>query len=45
LISPAARIENVYGMTESGWTASTWRDRKRDQTGSIGTPFPGIQLR
>jgi acyl-CoA synthetase (AMP-forming)/AMP-acid ligase II len=45
LISPAARIENLYGMTESGWTASTWRGRKKDQTGSIGTPLPGIELR
>jgi acyl-coenzyme A synthetase/AMP-(fatty) acid ligase len=45
LISPTARIENLYGMTESGWTASTWRNRKRDQTGSIGTPFPGMELR
>lgn len=45
LISPAARIENLYGMTESGWTASTWRSRKKEQTGSIGTPFQGMKLR
>ena len=45
LISPAARIENLYGMTESGWTASTWSNRKRDQTGSIGKPLPGMDLR
>lgn len=44
-LSPAARIEHVYGMTEVGWAATTWRDRKRDSTGSVGTPLPGTELR
>lgn len=44
-LSPTARIENVYGMTETGWATTTCRDRKRDHMGSVGAPLPGTELR
>jgi hypothetical protein len=44
-LSPAARIEHVYGMTETGWATGTLKDRRRDYTGSVGTPLPGTELR
>lgn len=40
-----AHIEQVYGMTEVGWATTTWRDKKRDDTGSVGSPVPGYRLR
>lgn len=43
-LSPSARIEQVYGMTETGW-ATTWHDRNQDSTGSVGRPLPGTELR
>lgn len=43
-LSPKARIEQVYGMTEVGW-ATTWHDREQESTGSVGRPLPGTQLR
>jgi acyl-coenzyme A synthetase/AMP-(fatty) acid ligase len=43
-LSPKARIEQVYGMTEVGW-ATTWHDPKQESTGSVGRPLPGTTLR
>ncbi|RDW71713.1 hypothetical protein BP5796_07747 [Coleophoma crateriformis] len=43
-LHPDARILQVYGMTEAGW-ASTWQDRKKDQSGSVGKPLPGTKFR
>jgi acyl-coenzyme A synthetase/AMP-(fatty) acid ligase len=44
-LSPTARIEHAYGMTETGWAATTCKDRKRDYTDSVGAPLPGTELR
>ena len=44
-LSPAACIKHAYRMTETGWAATTWQDRKRDPTGSVGTPLPGTEMR
>jgi acyl-CoA synthetase (AMP-forming)/AMP-acid ligase II len=43
-LSPSARIEQVYGMTETGWS-TTWHDRNPETTGSVGRPLPGTELR
>jgi acyl-coenzyme A synthetase/AMP-(fatty) acid ligase len=43
-LSPAARITQVYGMTEVGW-ATHWKKKRRDMTGSIGQALPGIKMR
>src|SRR4051812_11095271 len=43
-LSPKARIEQVYGMTEAGW-ATNWHDRDQECTGSVGRPLPGTKLR
>jgi acyl-CoA synthetase (AMP-forming)/AMP-acid ligase II len=43
-LPPTARIEQVYGMTETGW-ATTWHDQKQESTGSVGRPLPGTELR
>jgi acyl-coenzyme A synthetase/AMP-(fatty) acid ligase len=43
-LSPSAKIEQVYGMTETGW-ATTWHERKQESTGSVGRPLPGMELR
>lgn len=43
-LSPLARIEQVYGMTEVGW-ATTWHDSEAEATGSVGRPLPGTELR
>jgi acyl-coenzyme A synthetase/AMP-(fatty) acid ligase len=43
-LSPAARIIQVYGMTETGW-ATIWRKKKKDVTGSIGQTLPGSKMR
>jgi acyl-coenzyme A synthetase/AMP-(fatty) acid ligase len=43
-LSPSARIENVYGMTEAGWL-TTRHGRKQDNTGSVGRPLPGTKFR
>jgi acyl-coenzyme A synthetase/AMP-(fatty) acid ligase len=44
-LSPAARIEQVYGMTETGWATVSFKDRRRDCTGSVGSPLHGTELR
>lgn len=43
-LAPGARIVQVYGMTEVGW-ATTWTKNAKDETGSVGQPLPGTQLR
>lgn len=43
-LSPKARIEQVYGMTEVGW-ATTWHDREQENSGSVGRPLPGTLIR
>ncbi|RFU29526.1 hypothetical protein B7463_g6819, partial [Scytalidium lignicola] len=43
-LPPLARIEQVYGMTEVGWATTTWQDRRRDGTGSVGHPIPGTKI-
>jgi acyl-coenzyme A synthetase/AMP-(fatty) acid ligase len=43
-LSPKARIQQVYGMTEVGW-ATNWYDRELECTGSVGRPLPGTNLR
>jgi acyl-coenzyme A synthetase/AMP-(fatty) acid ligase len=43
-LSPKARIEQVYGMTEVGW-AAVWHDRAQDNSGTVGRPITGTQLR
>lgn len=43
-LSPKAKIEQVYGMTEAGW-ATMWQDRGKDITGSVGRALPGGQVR
>ena len=43
-LPPEARIEQVYGMTEVGWT-TIWHDRVKENTGSVGRPLPGTNLR
>lgn len=44
-LPPLARIEQVYGMTEVGWIATTWGGSQQERTGSVGSPLPGTQLR
>ena len=43
-LSPKARIEQVYGMTEVGW-ATCWHEKSQEDTGSVGRPLPGNELR
>lgn len=43
-LSPNARIAQVYGMTEAGW-ATMYQYREKDETGSVGQPLPGSDLR
>ncbi|KAK2626437.1 hypothetical protein QTJ16_003612 [Diplocarpon rosae] len=43
-LATAARIVQVYGMTETGW-AACWTREARDDTGSIGQPVMGTRLR
>lgn len=38
------RIEQVYGLTETGWS-TCWHDRERENTGSVGRPITGTELR
>jgi len=43
-LSPKARIEQVYGMTEVGW-ATNWHDKGREESGSVGRALPGTEMR
>ena len=44
-LSPAARIVQVYGMTEVGWACTTWSEDFQERTGSVGRPVSGTSLR
>lgn len=44
LLAPAARVVQVWGMTESGWiTTFLWPDI--DHTGSVGKLLPGMEAK
>lgn len=44
LLAPAARVVQVWGMTESGWiTTFLWPDT--DHTGSVGKLLPGMEAK
>ena len=44
LLSQAARVVQVWGMTELGWvTAFFWPEA--DDTGSVGRPLPGMSIK
>ena len=44
LLSPEAKISQVWGLTEVGWaTASFWPDG--NNSGSVGRPIPGLTVR
>lgn len=44
LLSPKAKISQVWGMTETGWTAfRVWPDG--DNTGSVGKTLPGMSMK
>ena len=44
LLSPEARISQVWGLTEVGWaTALFWPEG--DDSGSVGRPIPGLTVR
>ncbi len=44
LLSPEARIAQVWGMTESGW-ATTLFWPHTDNSGSVGRTFPGTEMK
>jgi 4-coumarate--CoA ligase len=44
-LSPTARIEHAYGLTEIGWATSTCKIQTRDCTGSVGAPLLGTEFR
>ena len=44
-LSPTARIEHAYGLTETGWATTTCKIQTRDCTGSVGAPLPGTEFR
>ncbi|CAF9923812.1 MAG: hypothetical protein HETSPECPRED_005426 [Heterodermia speciosa] len=44
LLSPEAKISQVWGLTEVGWaTALFWPEG--DNSGSVGRPIPGLDVR
>lgn len=44
LLSPTARLLQVWGMTEAGWiTTFLWPER--DFSGSVGRVLPGMEAR
>ena len=44
LLSPDAKMVQVWGMTELGWaTALFWPEG--DETGSVGRPMPGMSIK
>jgi len=44
LFAPAARIVQVWGMTECGWI-STFRFPENDASGSVGRIMPGFEVK
>lgn len=44
LLSPEAKISQVWGMTETGWTTVLfWPDS--DDSGSVGRTVPGMSMK
>ena len=44
LLNPAARVTQVWGMTEAGWiTTFLWPEK--DHTGSVGRLLPGMEAK
>ena len=43
-LSPEAKITQVYGMTEVGWT-TCWSKESKDRTGSIGQKLAAREMR
>ncbi|TVY75745.1 Acyl-CoA ligase [Lachnellula suecica] len=43
-LHPSAKIQQVYGLTETGW-ATVWQGKQKDETGSVGMPLPGTKFR
>src|SRR5438045_314301 len=41
---PDAKIVQVYGMTEVGWS-TTWTRKEKDKSGSVGQAIPDTRLR
>ncbi len=44
LVNPAARVTQVWGMTEAGWI-STFLWPEKDHTGSVGRLLPGMEAK
>lgn len=44
ILHPDARIAQIYGMTEVGWTCGSLYPEK-DETGSVGTPLKTYQIK
>lgn len=44
LLSPEAKIAQVWGMTETGWTTTLFWPQS-DISGSVGRTFPGMSMR
>lgn len=44
ILHPDARIAQIYGMTEVGWTCGSLYPEK-DETGSVGTPLETYQIK
>ena len=44
LLSPEAKVSQVWGMTESGWTTCfSWPEG--DETGSVGRALPSMEMK
>lgn len=44
LLKPAARVIQVWGMTEAGWI-STFLWPEKDHSGSVGRLLPGLEAK
>lgn len=44
ILHPDARINQIYGMSECGWVCG-FQYPEKDETGSVGRPFPGFTLK
>lgn len=44
ILHPDARIAQIYGMTEVGWTCGSLYPEK-DETGSVGTPLKTYEIK
>lgn len=43
-LHPDARLNQIYGMTETGWVCG-FHYPEKDTTGSAGRPFPGFEIK